>query len=55
MSRWWSVRSDAAIKRLAYLLSIPSDVSVNQLRADPTWDPLRNNSGFQRLVSAPKP
>ena len=47
--------SDAAIKRLAYLLSIPSDVSVNQLRADPTWDPLRNNSGFQRLVSAPKP
>ncbi len=47
--------TDAAVKRLAYLLSIPSDVSVNQLRADPTWDPLRGNPGFQRLVSAPKP
>src|SRR6185503_1079942 len=42
--------TDAAVKRLAYLLSIPSDVSVNLLRADPMWDPLRANPAFRRLV-----
>ena len=42
---------DAAITRIAYLLTIPSDMSVPMLRADPTWDPLRNNSRFQRLVA----
>jgi hypothetical protein len=41
---------DAAIRRLAYLLTIPSDISVPMLRADPMWDPLRNNPRFQRLV-----
>jgi tetratricopeptide (TPR) repeat protein len=46
--------TDAAVKRLAFLLSIPSDVSVNLLRTDPTWDPLRTNPGFQRLLAAPK-
>jgi hypothetical protein len=45
--------SDSAVKRLAFLLTIPSDVSVNLLRYDPTWDPLRGNPGFQRLVAAP--
>ena len=44
--------ADAAITRLAYLLTIPSDVSVPMLRADPTWDPLRSNPRFQRLVAA---
>jgi len=29
--------TDAAVRRLAYLLSIPSDVSMNLLRADPLW------------------
>ena len=45
--------ADAAVKRLAYLLSIPSDMSVNVLRYDPTWDPLRGNPAFRRLVGAP--
>jgi serine/threonine-protein kinase len=45
--------TDAAVRRLAYLLSIPSDISVNVLRVDPTWNPLRANPGFQRLVAAP--
>ena len=44
--------SDAAVRRLAYLLSIPSDVSVNVLRADPTWDPLRGNTVFKRLIAS---
>jgi len=43
---------DAAVKRLAYLLTIPSDISVPLLRVDPMWDSLRGNAGFQRLVTA---
>src|SRR4029450_9810535 len=42
---------DAAIKRIAYLLTIPSEVSVPFLRADPMWAPLRGNPAFQRLLS----
>ena len=43
---------DTAIKRLAYLLTIPSELSVPFLRADPMWDPLRDNPGFQKLLTA---
>ena len=42
---------DAAIKRLAYLLTIPSGQSVTILRVDPMWDPLRGNAGFQKLIA----
>jgi serine/threonine-protein kinase len=42
--------ADDAVRRLAVLLSIPSDVSVNVLRADPTWAPLRSSPAFQRLI-----
>jgi eukaryotic-like serine/threonine-protein kinase len=45
--------TDAAVKRLAFLLSIPSDVSVNLLRFDPMWDGLRGSAAFQRLISRP--
>jgi len=43
---------DAAIARLTDLLTIPSDVSVPMLRADPMWDPLRTNPRFRRLIGA---
>jgi serine/threonine-protein kinase len=42
---------DAAVDRLAYLLSIPGQLTVALLRADPTWDSLRSNPRFQRLVA----
>jgi len=42
---------DAAVKRLAYLLTIPSDISLPLLRVDPMWDALRSNTAFQRLVA----
>jgi len=45
--------TDSAIGRLAYLLTIPSTVSVPLLRADPMWDPLRGNARFQRLLATP--
>jgi len=41
-----------AINRLEYLFSIPSGhyISVPLLRVDPTWDLLRNQPRFQRLL-----
>jgi TolB-like protein/Tfp pilus assembly protein PilF len=41
---------DAAVERLAYLLSIPSDVTVGRLRLDPLYDPLRGHPAFRRLL-----
>jgi serine/threonine-protein kinase len=41
---------EAAIERLEYLMSVPSLVSAPLLRVDPTWEPLRGNARFQRLV-----
>ena len=42
---------DAAIDQLEHLLSIPSPVSVPQLRLDPVWIPMRSYPQFQRLLS----
>ncbi|UCC47271.1 MAG: tetratricopeptide repeat protein, partial [Gemmatimonadota bacterium] len=41
---------DAALDRLEYLLSIPSDMSIPLLQTDPIWAPLRDHPRFQRLV-----
>ena len=41
---------DEALDRIEYLLSIPGELSVNILRLDPVWDPLRDNPRFQRLL-----
>ena len=43
---------DAAIDQLAHLLSVPAFVSVPSLRVDHTWDPLRANPRFQRLLES---
>ena len=45
---------NAAIERLEYLLSIPSDVTAVLLRLDPTWTPLRSSPRFVKLVGAAK-
>jgi serine/threonine-protein kinase len=42
--------SEAAVQQLAYLLSVPSLVSVPLLKVDRTWDPLRGDPRFQRLL-----
>ncbi len=46
----WRERRDAAIDQLELLLSIPSPLSVNLLRVDPVWDPLRDRPRFQALL-----
>jgi TolB-like protein/Flp pilus assembly protein TadD len=42
-----------AIAILRRLLSIPAGavVSINRLKLDPVWDPIRNDPGFQQLLA----
>jgi TolB-like protein/Flp pilus assembly protein TadD len=45
-----SGQQDKAIDLLEPLLKVPHTLSPGWLRIDPTWDPLRSNPRFQRLV-----
>jgi hypothetical protein len=42
-----------AVKALRQLLSIPAGwaVSLKRLQIDPVWDPIRNDPGFQQLLT----
>jgi TolB-like protein len=40
-----------AVKTLQRLLSIPSGLSIQRLKIDPVWDPIRNDPGFQQLLA----
>jgi TolB-like protein/cytochrome c-type biogenesis protein CcmH/NrfG len=42
-----------AIKNLSRLLSMPAGdrVSITRLKIDPVWDPIRNDPGFQQLLT----
>ena len=44
--------NDEALKLLGLLLAMPAgrEVTVPLLRADPRWDPLRKDPGFERLL-----
>ena len=44
-------RKADAVTVLAKLLSVPSTMAVAELRLDPTYDGLRSEPGFQRLVA----
>ena len=50
-------QSEEAIKILGQLLKVPAGeyVSVTRLKIDPVWDPIRNDAGFQKLLSEPEP
>jgi tetratricopeptide (TPR) repeat protein len=50
-------QSEEAVKLLQQLLTIPAGeyVSVARLKIDPVWDPIRNDPGFQKLLSEPEP
>lgn len=45
--------TNEAIGNLRKLLSIPAGVfvSIQRLKIDPVWDPIRNDSGFQQLLA----
>lgn len=42
---------EKAIDLLERLLSIPGEISVPLIKAEPWWDPLRNNPRYQKLIS----
>jgi hypothetical protein len=46
-------QSNQVIALLQKLMTMPAGNSVSQglLRVDPFWDPLRNHSGFQRILN----
>jgi hypothetical protein len=46
--------ADAAIALLEHSLGTPRGISVNMLRLDPIWDPLRSDHRFEKLVAADK-
>jgi TolB-like protein/Flp pilus assembly protein TadD len=41
---------DLAVDQIAFLLSIPSELSIDLLRLDPAWNPLRGHARFQKLL-----
>ena len=50
-------QSEDAVKHLRQLLAMPAGeyISVGRLKIDPVWDPIRNDPGFQKLLSGPEP
>ena len=50
-------QSKEAVKTLRQLLTIPAGeyVSLTRLKIDPVWDLIRNDPGFQKLLSEPEP
>jgi TolB-like protein/Flp pilus assembly protein TadD len=50
-------QTEEAVKLLRQLLTIPAGeyVSLTRLKIDPVWDPIRNDPGFQKLLSEPEP
>jgi TolB-like protein/cytochrome c-type biogenesis protein CcmH/NrfG len=49
--------AEDAVKILRQLITAPAGgvVSIARLKIDPVWDPIRNDPGFQKLLSEPEP
>jgi tetratricopeptide (TPR) repeat protein len=52
MARIYAITGDRekAIDLLEHSLQTPAGTNVHELRMDPTWDPLRDHSRFQKLI-----
>jgi TolB-like protein/Flp pilus assembly protein TadD len=50
-------RPEEAVKILRRLLTIPAGgvISTARVKIDPVWDPIRDDPGFQKLLSEPEP
>ena len=42
---------DAAMNEIEFLLSIPGDLSIEDLKLEPHWEPLYDRPRFQRLIA----
>jgi Flp pilus assembly protein TadD len=49
-------RAEDAVKILRKLITAPAGqfISIARLKIDPVWDPIRNDPGFQKLISEPE-
>jgi TolB-like protein/Flp pilus assembly protein TadD len=50
----WVGEKDLAIKQLQEVLQVPGPACYGRLRLDPSWDPLRGDPRFEKLVEESK-
>ena len=51
----WVGETDQAVRELSRAITIPGDLSYGQLKLRPTWDPLRGDPGFEKVVASLAP
>ena len=51
----WTGEPALAIEQLEIIAKIPAGPSYGELRFDPTWDPLRNDPRFEKIVASLAP
>jgi serine/threonine protein kinase/tetratricopeptide (TPR) repeat protein len=51
----WSGERDLAIEQLETLAEMPGGASYGDLRLDPSWDPLRGDPRFEKIVASLAP
>jgi tetratricopeptide (TPR) repeat protein len=51
----WTGEHALAIEQLEIIAKIPAGPSYGELRFDPTWDPLRGDSRFEKIVASLAP
>ena len=51
----WTGESALAIEQLEIIAKIPAGPSYGELRFDPTWDPLRSDPRFEKIVASLAP
>jgi tetratricopeptide (TPR) repeat protein len=51
----WTGESALAIEQLEIIAKIPAGPSYGELRFDPTWDPLRGDPRFEKIVASLAP
>jgi Flp pilus assembly protein TadD len=50
----WIGEKELAVQQLDQLVKIPAPISYGQLRLHPWWDPLRDDSRFERIIEESK-
>jgi tetratricopeptide (TPR) repeat protein len=51
----WTGERDLAIEKLEMLSKIPGDLSYGDLRFNPSWDSLRNDPRFEKVLTSLEP
>src|SRR4029077_16941313 len=51
----WTGEKDLALKQLAEPAQVPSSLNYGWLRLHPSWDPLRGDPRFEKIVASLAP